>query len=238
MAAFEAQHAIVDPRATIAPDVEIGPYCVIGPDVVIGSGTRLENNVTLMGRVTIGSHNHFYPGVVVGGEPQDISYRGGDTEVVIGDHNVVRECVTINRGSEKEDGVTAVGSHCFLMACSHIAHDCKVGDQVIIANGTLLGGHVHVHHNASLSGGVAVHHQHRRRPSFQLHRHGLVVDHVRTAPVHASAIRPLSQRLEPAGPAEVGGDHVHRPARPCFVEVDPLRVVGALGCDRAARSRR
>jgi UDP-N-acetylglucosamine acyltransferase len=158
MATPQANLSFIDPRATIAADVEIGPFCVVGPDVTIGSGTRLDNNVTVTGRVAIGERNHIFPGVVIGGEPQDISYRGGDTQVVIGDHNIIRECVTINRGSEKEDGVTSVGSHCYLMACSHVAHDCKVGDRVIIANGTLLGGHVHVHDNASLSGGVAVHH--------------------------------------------------------------------------------
>ncbi|MEQ8787879.1 MAG: acyl-ACP--UDP-N-acetylglucosamine O-acyltransferase [Pirellulaceae bacterium] len=158
MATPQANLSFIDPRADIAADAEIGPFCVVGPHVTIGAGTRLDNNVTITGHVTIGEHNHIFPGVVIGGQPQDLSYRGGNTRVVIGDHNVIRECVTINRGSEKEDGVTAVGSHCYLMACSHVAHDCKVGDRVIIANGTLLGGHVHVHDNASLSGGVAVHH--------------------------------------------------------------------------------
>ena len=146
------------PRAEIDDDVEIGPFCVIGPNVRIGRGTRLENNVTLMGRVTLGEHNHLYPGVVIGGEPQDISYRGSDTQVIIGDHNIIREGVTINRGTEKEDGVTSVGNHNFLMACCHVAHDCKLGNHIVIANGTLLGGHVHVHDHASLSGAVAVHH--------------------------------------------------------------------------------
>ena len=111
-----------------------------------------------MGNVTIGCRNHLYPGVVIGGEPQDISYRGADTKVVIGDDNIIRECVTINRATEKEDGVTRVGNHNFLMACCHVAHDCQLGDHIIIANGTLLGGHVHVHDHASLSGAVAVHH--------------------------------------------------------------------------------
>ena len=91
---------------------------------------------------------------MIGGEPQDLSYRGSDTQVVIGDHNVIRECVTINRATEKEDGVTSIGNHYFLMACCHVAHDCRLGDRVIMANGTLLGGHVHVHDHASLSGAV------------------------------------------------------------------------------------
>jgi UDP-N-acetylglucosamine acyltransferase len=108
--------------------------------------------------VTIGQDNHLYPGAVIGGEPQDVSYHGAETEVVIGDHNIIREGVTINRASEKEDGVTRIGDHNFLMACSHVAHDCKLGNHIIVANGTLLAGHVHVHDHASLSGAVAVHH--------------------------------------------------------------------------------
>jgi UDP-N-acetylglucosamine acyltransferase len=158
MAGFIADNVSVHPRAEIEADVEIGPFSVIGPDVRIGRGTRLENNVTVMGRVTIGQHNHIYPGVVIGGEPQDISYRGTDTQVTIGDHNLIREGVTINRGSEKEDGITAIGNHNFLMACTHVAHDCKLANHIVIANGTLLGGHVHIHDHASLSGAVAVHH--------------------------------------------------------------------------------
>ncbi len=158
MATYVAEHASIHPRAEIDTDVEIGPFSVIGPNVRIGRGTRLENNVTLLGRVALGEHNHVFPGAVIGGEPQDISYRGSDTQVIIGDHNIIRECVTINRGTEKEDGVTTIGSHNFLMACSHVAHDCRLGNHIVIANGTLLGGHVHVHDHASLSGAVAVHH--------------------------------------------------------------------------------
>lgn len=150
--------AAVDPRARIHENVEIGPYCVVGPNVEIGAGTKLLNQVTLLGRVKIGRDNRIYPNAVIGGEPQDISYRGSDTEVLMGDGNIIREGVTINRGSEKEDGVTSLGSGCFIMAGCHIAHDCKVGDRVIMANATLLGGHVHVHDDATLSGGVAIHH--------------------------------------------------------------------------------
>jgi UDP-N-acetylglucosamine acyltransferase len=158
MAANVAEHAVIDPRAEIDLDVEIGPFCVIGPHVRIARGTRLENNVTVMGHVTIGRENHIYPGVVIGGAPQDVSYRGSETQVIIGDSNCFREGVTINRATEKEDGVTSIGNHNFLMACSHVAHDCRLGDHIIIANGSLLGGHVHVHDHASISGAVGVHH--------------------------------------------------------------------------------
>ncbi|HTQ39134.1 MAG TPA: acyl-ACP--UDP-N-acetylglucosamine O-acyltransferase [Pirellulales bacterium] len=158
MATSISQNAMIDPRAEIGDDVHIGPFCVIGPDVKIGHGTRLENGVTLTGRVTLGEHNHLFPGVVIGADPQDVSYRGSATQVIIGDHNIFRECVTINRASEKEDGITLVGSHNFMMACSHVAHDCKVGNHIIMANATLLGGHVHIYDHATLSGGIGIHH--------------------------------------------------------------------------------
>ncbi len=158
MATLIAENAAVDPRAQIDEDVEIGPFCVVGPLASIGRGTRLENNVTLMGRVTLGEENHVLPGAVIGGPPQDISYRGSDTQVIIGNYNTIRECVTINRASEKEDGITYIGDHNMLMACSHVAHDCRLGNHIMIANGTLLGGHVQVHDHASLSAAAAVHH--------------------------------------------------------------------------------
>jgi len=150
--------AVVEPGARLAAGVRIGPWCVISADAVIGRDTVLDNGVTIMGAVTIGARNRIYPNCVIGGEPQDVSYRGTATRVEIGDDNVIREGVTINRASEKEDGVTSIGNANFLMACCHVAHDCRIGDHVIIANGTLLGGHVRVQSRASLSGAVAVHH--------------------------------------------------------------------------------
>lgn len=158
MAVHVAANAAVDPRAELGDGVFVGPFCTVGPQVCVGPGTRLENAVTLMGRVTLGRNNILYPGVVIGGEPQDLSYRGGDTQVIVGDGNVFREGVTINRATEKEDGATVVGNHNFLMAGSHVAHDCRLGNHIVIANATLLGGHVHIHDRATLSGGIGVHH--------------------------------------------------------------------------------
>ncbi len=158
MAICIADTACVDPRAEIADDVEIGPYCVVGPDVRIGRGTRLLSHVCLMGVTVVGEHNTIYPFSVLGGDPQDVSYQGTPTRVEIGNHNLIREGVTINRATEKEDGVTRIGNHNILMATTHVAHDCKLGDRITIANGTMLGGHVHVESHASISGGVAVHH--------------------------------------------------------------------------------
>ena len=158
MGTYIADLASIDPRAEIDEDVEIGPFSIIGPHVRIAAGTRLIGQVTLMGHVTIGRDNTLYPGVVLGAEPQDLSYQGSSTEVILGDRNVLREGVTINRGTEKEDGITSVGNDCFLMANAHVAHDCRVGDNVVLANGTLLGGHVHIQNHVSISGNVAVHH--------------------------------------------------------------------------------
>ena len=158
MATSIAANAWIDPRAEVDTEVEIGPFCMIGPGAKIGRGSRLLNNVTIMGNVTLGRNNVLYPNVVLGAEPQDISYAGGDTCVVIGDGNTFREGVTVNRGTEKEKGITRVGSHNFFMGNVHIAHDCSLGDHIVIANGTLLAGHVHVQDYASLSGGCAVHH--------------------------------------------------------------------------------
>lgn len=150
--------ASVHENAEIGDDCEIGPFCVVGPKASIGRGTVLMNNVSVLGSVEIGEFNRISPGAVIGGEPQDISYGGSDTRVIVGDRNIIRENVTINRASEKEDGVTEVGSDCYFMACSHIAHDCRIGDSVVLGQGSMLGGHVHVHHHATISGCVAVSH--------------------------------------------------------------------------------
>ena len=150
--------AIIEPGARIAPDAVVGPYCLVSGHAEIGSATVLSNHVTILGDTRIGDRNQIHANCVIGGEPQDLSYQGTRTRVVIGDDNIIREGVTINRATEKESGETTIGNANFLMACSHVAHDCRVGDHVILANGVLLGGHVRVHSHASLSGAVAVHH--------------------------------------------------------------------------------
>ena len=158
MARNISPQAVVDSRAILAEDVMVGPFCVIGPHVQIGAGTRLANNVTVIGHTSIGEHNQIFPNAVIGGEPQDLSYKGDPTRVEIGHHNVIREGVTINRATTKENCLTRVGSHNYFMANSHVAHDCILGDHVILANGVLLGGHTHVHNSAIISGNVGVHH--------------------------------------------------------------------------------
>lgn len=157
MATIIADTAHIDPRAEIADDVEIGPYCVIGPDVTIGRGCRLIAHVCLRGHTTLGENNVVHPFAVLGGEPQDYSYKGQPTRLEIGDNNVFREAVTIHRGSEKEVGLTKVGSNCYLMANVHVGHDCVLGDRILVANNTMFAGHIHVDSFANISGAVGLH---------------------------------------------------------------------------------
>ncbi len=152
-----AETACVDPRAELDEDVEIGPYCVVGSEARIGRASRLLAHVCVMGASRIGVENTISPFAVIGGDPQDPHYRGRPTAVEIGDRNVIREGVTVNRASDRGDGVTRIGSDNVFMAGVHIAHDCIVEDSVIIANGTMLGAFVRVEAFANLSGGVAVH---------------------------------------------------------------------------------
>lgn len=148
----------IDRGAEIGNDVEIGPFCVIGPHVVLGDGCKLDSHVVLTGHTKIGERNRFCPGSVIGGEPQDIGYSGSPTRVEIGNDNLFREGVTVNRGADKEDGVTRIGHRNFLMANTHVAHNCHLFSNVILCNGCLLGGHVHVHDYAIVSGNSVVHH--------------------------------------------------------------------------------
>jgi UDP-N-acetylglucosamine acyltransferase len=157
MATLIADTAEIDRQAEIDDDVEIGPYCVIGPEVSIGKGTRLLSHVCLLGHTALGRDNVVHPFAVLGGEPQDLSYRGSPTRVEVGDRNVIREGVTIHRASEKEDGITRIGSDNLLMVQVHVAHDCVIEDRVVIANNTMLAGHGHVDSDVRISGGVAVH---------------------------------------------------------------------------------
>jgi UDP-N-acetylglucosamine acyltransferase len=150
--------AIIDPRARIPPSCDIGPYCVIGADAELGESCRLISHVTIEGPTKIGSENVFFPFCSIGLAPQDISYAGEPTRLEIGNHNHIREFVTINRGTVKGGGVTRLGSHALIMAYSHIAHDCLVGDHVIMANAATLGGHVIVEDWATVGAMSPVHH--------------------------------------------------------------------------------
>jgi len=150
--------ACVDPQAQLASDVEIGPFCVIGADVVIDTGCKLYNNVTILGHAKIGKNNVFYPNAVIGTPPQDLKYRGGPTQVHMGDNNQVREAVTIQCGTETGAGITRVGSNNLLMVNCHIGHDGHFGDRCIIGNNVMVAGHVRCNDGVAMMGGVGIHH--------------------------------------------------------------------------------
>src|SRR5262249_62304047 len=133
--------AIIDPRAKIPASCSIGPYCVIGAEVELGENCQLISPVTIHGPTKIGSHNRLFPYCAIGIEPQDVSYQGEKTRLEMGDHNVIRECVTINRGTVKGGGVTRVGSHTLLMAYAHVGHDTVVEDRAMLVNGATVAGH-------------------------------------------------------------------------------------------------
>ena len=136
--------AVVDPKARIPGSCEIGPYCVVGANVEMGENCQLISHVVLEGPSKLGSSNRIFPFVSIGMGPQDLSFKGEPTRLEIGDDNEIREFVTIHRGTIKGGGLTKLGSHMLIMAYSHIAHDCMVGDHVIMANGATLAGHVTV----------------------------------------------------------------------------------------------
>lgn len=149
--------AIVDPRAALDQNVTIGPYCVVGPDAFLGAHTTLVSHVSILGQVRLGSDNVVYPHCVIGAEPQDRGYNGAPTWVVVGDHNVFREMVTVHRGTVKEHGITRIGSHNYFMVNVHVGHDCIIGSHVHIANLTALSGHSHIEDYANLSGAIGIH---------------------------------------------------------------------------------
>lgn len=149
--------AIVDPKAQLGQGVQIGPYSIIGPNVCIGDQTRLRAHVIIEGHTTIGEACDIFSFVTLGTEPQDIRYQNEPTELRIGDHNVIREYATMNRGSSKDDGITKVGDHGFFMTATHVAHDCKVGDYVVMANQASMGGHCHIGDYVNLGGFSAIH---------------------------------------------------------------------------------
>ena len=149
--------AIIHPSASIAEDVHIGPWTTIGANVVIASGTKIGSHVTIGENTKVGKNNVLHPYVSIGSDPQHVNYTGGKTQLEIGDNNVIREFVTMNRGTTEGRGVTCVGSHNYFMAYSHVAHDCVVGSHVVFANTASIAGHCRVDDYAILGAFSAVH---------------------------------------------------------------------------------
>lgn len=148
--------AIIHPQAKLHPTVKVGPFCVIGDRVTIGAETAIGAQVVIEGPTEIGVGNRIFPGAIIGSEPQDLKYKGGESWVKIGDHNQIREYVTINRATE-DQAVTQIGDRNLLMAYAHVAHNCVIENEVIIANSVALAGHIYIESQARISGVLGVH---------------------------------------------------------------------------------
>ena len=166
--------ALVDSKAELAEDVQVGPFAIIGPEVKIGAGTVVGPHATLKGPTTIGMRNRIFQFASVGEDCQDKKYKGESTELVIGDDNIIREGVTLHRGTFQDRGITHIGSNNLFMCYVHVAHDCVVGDNIVMANNTAIAGHVHIGNGAILGGGTLVH-QFCRIGQFAMTAAGTVV---------------------------------------------------------------
>ena len=149
--------AIVSPEAEIGEEVTIGPYCRIGARVKIGKGCRFDSHVIVDGPSTIGEDNHFFPFGTIGLQPQDLKFKGEDTFLTIGNHNIFREYVNIHRGTAGGGAYTRIGDHNFLMAYAHIGHDSRLGNHIILANAATLAGHVTIEDHATIGAFSGVH---------------------------------------------------------------------------------
>jgi UDP-N-acetylglucosamine acyltransferase len=193
--------AVVSPQAEIAADVQIGPFTIIGPDVVIGAGTWVGPHVVIAGATRIGVGNKIFQFASVGDAPQDKKYKGEPTRLEIGDRNVIRECVTINRGTVHDQGVTRIGSDNLLMAYSHVAHDCRLGNQIVMANCATLGGHVEIGDWVNM-GGLSAVHQHTKVGAHAFIAHNAAV--TRDVPPYVMAVG------RPAVPHSVNSEGLKR----------------------------
>jgi UDP-N-acetylglucosamine acyltransferase len=193
--------AAVSPQAHIAADVQIGPFTVIGADVVIGAGTWIGPHVVINGPTRIGTGNKIFQFASLGDAPQDKKYNGEPTRLEIGDRNVFRESVTVNRGTTHDKGVTCIGSDNLLMAYSHVAHDCTLGDQIVMANCATLGGHVEIG-DWVIMGGLSAVHQHTKVGAHCFIAHNAAV--TRDVPPYVMAVG------RPAVPHSVNSEGLKR----------------------------
>ena len=149
--------AIIDKKSKISENVEVGPYCVIGPNVEIGSNSRLHSHVSIKGNTKIGKNNEIFPFVSIGTPPQDLKYNGEKNSIIIGDNNKFREYVNINPGTSQGGTITKLGNNNLLMVYCHVAHDCNLGSNIVLANNVQVGGHVIIEDNAIVGGSCAIH---------------------------------------------------------------------------------
>lgn len=152
------ESAYIDPTADLGQNVTVGPHAYIGSHVVLGDNCVVHNNATVTGGAICGSDNVFFPQVVIGADPQDLKFKGGDTKLVIGHDNVFREMVTVHRGTEVAGGITEIGSHNRFLVGTHVAHDCAVGNDCVLSNHVQLAGHVRIEDKVTMGGIIGVHH--------------------------------------------------------------------------------
>jgi UDP-N-acetylglucosamine acyltransferase len=193
--------AVISPQADIAAGVEVGAFTIIGPDVSIGAGTWIGPHAVINGPTRIGADNKIFQFASIGSAPQDKKYKGEPTRLEIGDRNVFRECVTVNRGTVHDQGVTRIGSDNLLMAYSHVAHDCRLGDQIVMANCATLGGHVEIGDWVNL-GGLSAVHQHTKVGAHCFIAHNAAV--TRDVPPYVMAVG------RPAVPHSVNSEGLKR----------------------------
>ena len=149
--------AIIAETSEIAENVEIGPYSIIGPKVKVSSNTKIHSHVSIVGDTTIGKGNEIFPFLSIGTPPQDLKYKGEKNSIIIGDNNKLREYVNINPGTEQGGGVTKIGNNNLFMVYCHVAHDCNVSNNIVLANNVQVGGHVIIQDNAIIGGSCAIH---------------------------------------------------------------------------------
>ena len=149
--------AIIENKSNISKDVEIGPYCYVGADVELGSKTKLHSHISIKGNTKIGQNNEIFPFVSIGTDPQDLKYKGEKNSIIIGDNNKLREYVNINPGTSQGGTITKLGNNNLLMVYCHVAHDCNLGDNIVLANNVQVGGHVTIENNAIVGGSCAIH---------------------------------------------------------------------------------
>jgi UDP-N-acetylglucosamine acyltransferase len=193
--------AVISPQAQLAADVRVGPFTVIGPDVVIGAGTWIGPHAVINGPTRIGTDNKIFQFASLGDAPQDKKYNGEPTRLEIGDRNVFRESVTVNRGTTHDRGVTQIGSDNLLMAYSHVAHDCRLGDQIVMANCATLGGHVELG-DWVIMGGLSAVHQYTKVGAHCFIAHNAAV--TRDVPPYVMAVG------RPAAPHSINSEGLKR----------------------------
>jgi UDP-N-acetylglucosamine acyltransferase len=232
--------ALIDPKAELADDVEVGAFSIIDARVRIGAGTKIGPHAVITGRTTIGKNNHIFQFTSIGEQPQDKKYAGEDTELIIGDNNTIRELCTFSRGSIQGGGVTRIGNNNWIMAGVHIAHDCTLGDDIIMANNASLAGHVTVGNHAILSGYSLIHQfctvGEHSFTSFASHVNQSIPPYVTVSGEKARVKGINSEGLKRRGYTSEQINQVRRAYKAIYREGRPLEEAKAILAEMAADS--